>query len=141
MRRYIYAAVLGDPRSGVRDVLLRGVSARQARLGLLARPVTRRLVIAGMDARAAQVPELERDLAAELDWFGGHLGGRRHLVEDRLGRADITGASLLAPLAPPAACPLYRRVALPPRVEAALARWSAQPALRWVARTYAEHRG
>ena len=141
MRRYIYAAALGDPRSGVRDVLLHGVPARQARLGRLAWPVTRRLMVAGMDARAALVPDLERDLAAELDWFGGHLRGRYYLIGDRLGRADITAASLLAPLARPAACPLYRRVALPPRVEAALARWGDEPALRWVDRTYAEHRG
>ncbi len=82
-----------------------------------------------------------RKLAAGPDRFDGRLGGRRHLAGDRLGRADITAASLLAPLARPAACPLYRRVALPPRVEAALARWGDQPALRWVDRTYAEHRG
>ena len=140
VRQYLYGATLDDPRSGVQAVLFDGVPAWQAALGRLAWPVTRRLMIQGMNARAALVPALERDLAAELDWFEGVLDGRRHLAGDRFGRADIPAASLLAPLARPAACPIYRRVALPPSVEEALARWNARPSLRWVERTYAEHR-
>ena len=140
VRQYIYSATLDDPRSGVQAVLFDGVPAWQAALGRLAWPVTRWLMIRSMNARAALTPALERDLAAELDWFDGVLGGRRYLAGDRFGRADITATSLLAPLARPKACPIYRRVALPPAVEGALTRWSARPSLRWVERTYAEHR-
>src|SRR6185369_14117173 len=61
-------------------------------------PVTRRLMIAGMNARPVLVEQVERQLGAELDWFDRRLDGRRHLVGDRLGRADITAASLLGPL-------------------------------------------
>ena len=81
--------------------------------GIIARlawPITQRLMISGMNAREALVPEIERQLAAELDWFEAELGQRQHLVGDDLGRADITAASLLAPLARPAACPLFRRI-------------------------------
>ena len=140
VRRYIYANTLGDPRSGVQNFLLDGVPAWQAALGRLAWPVTRRLMIQGMNARADLAPALEQELAAELDWFDGILGGRRYLVGDQFGRADITAASLLAPLASPAEHPVYRRGMMPAAVEDALTRWRARPSLRWVERTYAEHR-
>jgi glutathione S-transferase len=97
-------------------------------------------MIAVMDARPALVSALGQELEAELDWFDQHLAWRGHLIGDRFGRADITAASLLAPLARPAACPLYRKATLPQAVEDALARWSARPSLRWVERTYTEHR-
>lgn len=140
VRQYIYANMLGDPRSGVQNLLLNGVPAWQAAFGRLAWPVTRRLMIQGMNARADLAPALERELAVELDWFDGVLDGRSHLVGDRLGGADITAASLLAPLARPAEHPIYRRGTMPAAVEDALTRWSARPSLRWVERTYAEHR-
>lgn len=140
VRQYIYAATLSDPRSGVRALLFDGVPAWQAVLGRLAWPATRRLMVAVMKASPGLVPKLERDVDAELAWFDERLDGRRYLAGDRFGRADITAASLLAPLARPPACPLYRRIALPPNVESALAKWRARPSLRWVERTYAEHR-
>lgn len=140
VRQYIYAGTLSMEGSGVRDVLFDGVPVGQARLGRLMWPLTRRLMVAGMDARPALIPELEQKLTAELDWFEDHLAGRRHLVNDRFGRADITAASLLAPLARPAAHPHYRRVRLPERLEETLTRWSARPSLRWVERIYADHR-
>ena len=67
------------------DLLLDGVRQGQARLGRLMWPVTRRLMVAGMNARPALIPELEQRLKAELDWFEDELVGRRHLVGDQLG--------------------------------------------------------
>lgn len=141
VRQFIYAGTLSMAGSRVQDVLLDGVSVGQARLSRLAWPLTRRLMAAGMNARPALIPELEQKLTAELDWFEDQLAGRRHLVGDQFGRADITAASLLAPLARPAECPLYRQVRLPERVEQTLRRWSARPSIRWVERIYADHRG
>lgn len=140
VRQYIYAGVLGDRASRVRCALLDGVPATQARLARLLWPITRRLMIAGMNARPALIPELQERLTAELDWFEDVLGGRQHLVDDQFGRADITAASLLSPLARPAAGPPYRAVILPPRHEDMLERWTARPSLRWVHRMYADHR-
>jgi glutathione S-transferase len=140
VRRYIYSATLHDLRSGIREVLFDGVPARQKALGTLIWPVTRRLMRAGMNTRPELVPSLERELEAELDWFEARLGSRDHLVGDGLGRADITAASLLAPLARPEACPLYRKPVLPSAVEATVRRWSERPSMRWVVQTYAEHR-
>ncbi len=140
VRQYIYAATLSDSASGVRTALLDGVSAAQTRLSCLIWPVMRRLMVASMNARPALLSEVEAQLGAELDWFDRRVDGRRHLVGDRLGRADITAASLLAPLARPRACPLYRQVTLPSKIEETLMTWSARPALQWVQRLYAEHR-
>jgi glutathione S-transferase len=140
VRRYIYSATLHNRRSGIRELLLDGVPATQKVLGTLMWPVTRRLMRAGMNTRPELVPRLERELEAELDWFEARLGSRDHLDGDGLGRADITAASLLAPLARPEACPLYRRARLPSAVEATVRRWSERPSMRWVMQTYAEHR-
>lgn len=140
VRQYVYSATLSDPASGVRDLLLNSVPAPQALLGRIMWPITRRLMITGMNARPSLVPDLERKLASELDWFDSQLDGRNHLTGDRLGRADITAASLLAPLARPLACPLYRKVALPPRLEETLTQWSARPSLQWVKNLYSDHR-
>lgn len=140
VRQFIYAATLHVPGSGVRDVLFDGLPARQARFGRLVWPVTRRLMRVGMKARPELLPEVERRLEAELDWFESELADRAHLVGDAFGRADLTAASLLGPLARPDACPLYRRVRLPDAVEATVARWNARPGLRWVNRIYADHR-
>lgn len=140
VRQYIYAAVLAEPASRVRDALLDGVSATQARLARLLWPVTRRLMISGMNARPALVPELEERLSAELDWFDRVTDARDHLVGDQLGRADITAASLLSPLARPAAGPPYRAVMLPAPLEETLERWSTRRSLQWVNGLYAEHR-
>jgi glutathione S-transferase len=59
VRQYIYAATLGESASGVRAALLDGVSAAQARLGRIMWPVTRRLMIAGMNGRPALVGQIE----------------------------------------------------------------------------------
>jgi glutathione S-transferase len=140
VRRYIYSATLSDPASNIREILLSGVPGVQGALGRLMWPITRRLMISAMDARPERLAELEVRLSAELDWFDALIKGRQYLVGSTFGRTDITAASLLAPLARPEACPLYRKGALPPRLEDTLMRWSERPSLRWVEQVYTQHR-
>lgn len=144
VRQLIYSAVLDDPESGVRGALFEGVSLRQALAGRLMWPVTRRLMMVGMKARPALVPGLVEELGRELAWFAGVLEERgEHLVGGTFGRADLTAASMLAPLAVPPECPvadLYERVRLPESLDAQVHLWRREPALAWVARTYARHR-
>jgi glutathione S-transferase len=140
VRQFIYAAMLGDPASGVREALFDGLDPGEARLAGLLWPVTRRLMALGMNARPALVPRLQREVEGELDWFEGRLGDRAYLDGDGFGRADITAASLLAPLARPAACPLYRRVRWPEGPARTLTAWSARPSLRWAYAVYERHR-
>ena len=140
VRQFIYAGTLGVAGSGARDALFDGVGVGQALLGRFMWPITRRLMVAGMNARPALLPELEQKITAELDWFKHQLAGREHLVCDRFGRADLTAASLLAPLARPSACPLYRKSQTPERLEKILARWRARQSLQWVEKIYANYR-
>jgi glutathione S-transferase len=140
VRQYLYSTALADPRSGVRDLLLDGVPERQARIGA-ARVAVDAPAHDGRHERAPGVaPKLAVDLAAEIDWFERETRRPPLLVGDQLGRADITAASLLAPLARPPELPLYRRTQFSAEVEATIAQWRARPALRWVERIYAQHR-
>ncbi|MGE5475518.1 MAG: glutathione S-transferase family protein [Bacteroidales bacterium] len=141
VRRYLYSATLHDARSGISDVLLDGVQPLQARAGKWLWPVIRRLMAMKMDIDPALLPELEGRIESELAWFGDIVANCDHLAGDCLGRADITAASLLAPLLRgPAVVPMYDRVRLPDDAERALARWNQTPALRWVRRLYQSHR-
>ena len=140
VRRYLYAALLNEPASNVLDILLDGVPAVEAGLARITWPVVRQAMIAGMGAQAEQRPGLAREIAGALAWFGNHVAGRPYIVGDEFGRADLTAASLLAPLARPKERPLYQMARLPEDAEAALAAWRETEALRWVLRVYADHR-
>jgi glutathione S-transferase len=140
VRQYIYAGTLGDPRSGVRGVLWEGVPRVQSLPGRIMWPVTRRIMVSAMSAHPFVLPELEDRLDAELAWFDERISGRHHLAGGQFGRACLTAASLLAPLARPPECPFYNRVIMPPVMEAALVRWSARPSLRWVNHIYSIYR-
>jgi|AGTN01.3.fsa_nt_gi hypothetical protein len=141
IRQYIYAVTLSDPSSGIRALLLEGVPTWQRRVARLMWPATCRLMVAHMNADARFAHDFERRITAELDWFSRRIGDRAYLSEDRFSRTDITAASLLAPLARPEFCRLYRRLKLPPVLTDAFSRWQDSPALHWTTRIYALHRG
>ncbi|WP_407523833.1 glutathione S-transferase N-terminal domain-containing protein [Methylobacterium oryzisoli] len=140
VRRYLYSALLHDPSSNLREVQFDGVSRPQALIGRLLWPLTRQRMIRAMEAQADAHPGLERQVEAALDWFDAQVVGRHYLVGGRFGRADITAASLLAPLARPAACPVYQQIRLPFAVEDALRGWQKRRSLLWVERMYTKHR-
>ncbi len=144
VRQLVPAATLSTPSPGVREALLAGVPPRQALAGRLIWRGTRRLMALGMQANPAIVPSLIERLGAELDWLPAVMKERGdYLVGDEFGRADLTAASLLAPLAIPPDCPVanpYRKVRLPDRSNETVLTWRNEPALAWVARTYSRHR-
>lgn len=140
VRRLLYAATLSEPDADLRAVLFDGVSPRQRRIADLLWPVTRRAMIHGMQAQPHLLPSLLAELEAELDWIDRERAGCRYLVGVQFGRADLTAASLLAPLARPAvACPLYR-TRLSRRAEALLDHLYMHPTLEWVRTIYQQHR-
>lgn len=144
IRQCLYAGLLSDPGSGIRDVLLRGTSRRQATIGWLTWPLLRRIMVAGMNARASVLPDLIAHVDRELDWFDRVLVERGdHLVGREFGRADLTAASLLAPLALPQVEPvrsLSAGIRWPNSLAPSLARWSDRPTLKWVRHVYVAHR-
>ena len=141
VRLYAYSATLGGPdHARIRNVLVDGVPAWQAVTISVGWPILRRAMIAGLDARAERLHGLAHAIEAELDWLEARLGERPYLVGDRFGRADITAASLLSPLARPAVVPLYGPIRFPPEVDSILKRWNERRSLRWVRQIYADHR-
>ena len=140
IREYFYAGTLHVPGSGVREVLLHGVSPVQAALGRVGWPVIRRAMAAHMTIRPERLPELERRIDGELDWADALVANDGPLSSGNFGRNTITAASILAPLARPDALPLFQQVKFAPEMERAFERWSARPALRWAVDAYTRHR-
>jgi glutathione S-transferase len=141
VRRYYYSEALVDHPDSVRPIFTRDLepAAREsvdANWGLV-----RRAMMNMMDLGPAQREESRRIVEGELDWLDGLLADGRHfLVGHRFSRADVTAASLLAPLALPKEHPTYGTLEVPPRARADLARWAERPSLAWTRRIYREHR-
>lgn len=140
VRQYLYTSLLADRGSGVLAALLHGVQPWQRVACRTLWPITRRMMVATMDARPDLEPVLRLRVEDELRWFEARLGSARYLAGAAFGRADITAASLLAPLAMPPHGPSYHHLRLRSDVAATLQAWRDRPALRWVTRIYAEHR-
>lgn len=140
VRRFLYAGLLNDPDGHVLDLLLDGVAPAEAALARPTWPATRQVMIARMGAEAWRLPSLATEVAEVLGWFGRHLDGRSYLSGDGFGRAELTAASLLAPLARPDVSPLYGRIRMPDDIQSALTQWAEAPALAWVGRIYRRHR-
>lgn len=144
IRQCLYAGLLSESRSGIRDVLLRDTNPRQAAIGRLTWPLLRPIMAAGMNARPHLLPDLIVKVDHELDWFDRVLAERgEHLVGREFGRSDLTAASLLAPLALPQVEPvksISAGIRWPRLLVPVLARWSDRPTLKWVCHVYESHR-
>jgi glutathione S-transferase len=139
-RAYYSAALLTDPAS-VRPMFSRDLPLFQRWMVTLGWPKFVPIMIKGMDLGDSQGKESLTLLRGELDWLDGMLAdGRRYLAGDQFTRADITAASLLAPLVNPRQHPTYANLPLPSRLAEAIKTWQDRPILRWVTTLYAQHR-
>jgi len=144
IRQCLYAGLLHDPRSGIRNVLLRGTGTWPTIVGCLTWPLLRRIMAAGMNARQHLLLGLIAQVERELDWFDQTLAERGdHLIGSDFGRADLTAASLFAPIALPQVEPvsgISAGIRWPRSLAPAIARWSDRPSLKWVRKMYETHR-
>jgi glutathione S-transferase len=141
IRRYYYSdALLNDPKS-VRPIFSRDLPLLP-KIGLtLSWSKIVPVMIKMMDLGPEQGAQSRDILLGELDWLDGLLAdGRLYLTGDQFTRADITAASLIAPLVSPPDHPTYSGLALPTELAATVADWQDRPILRWVKRVYAERR-
>lgn len=143
VRRWAYAHLLGETRL-IREVWSRAIPPFEARLVPLLVPIARRVVRAGYrisPASAGRSLERIRGLFREVD--ERLRDGRSALVGDRFGAADLTFASLAAPMLFPPGCravlPDLDRVPEVMRSEVFRLRESA--AGEFVLRVYREQRG
>ncbi|CAH0352413.1 glutathione S-transferase family protein [Aquabacterium sp. CECT 9606] len=84
----------------------------------------------------------QKRITEVIDWLEGQLSdGRTYLVGQTFTAADITAASLLAPIACPSQHPVYGDPAYQRAMAGATAPWRDRPALQWVRKMYELHRG
>jgi len=141
VRRYYYSEAIVDHPDTVLPMFARDLAPAERRSLEENWGIVRQLMMGAMDLGHEQRDESRRIVETELDWFDGMLAdGRRYLVGDRFCRADITAASLLAPLALPKEHPTYGNLVVPPLAAADLARWGERPTLAWVREIYRKHR-
>ncbi|MBK8260409.1 MAG: glutathione S-transferase [Nannocystis sp.] len=141
-RRWVYSFVLPD-RSLLAEIAGYGVPGWEMKLLMLGLPLARALMRKGMRIYPKQVARSLATLHETFDKVGERLAdGRRFLVGDRLTAADITFASLAAPvLMPPEyPTPMPAIERFPAAIQAEIRWFQEHPAGRFALRLYAEER-
>lgn len=140
-RRYYYSEALVDHPETVRPIFTKDLPIMQKLLVGATWGVVRKRMIDLMNLGPEQGQESKRIVDGELTWIDGMLSDGRHvLAGEQFSRADLTAASLLAPLAVPKEHPTYANLRLPPNLTTDLANWANRPSLNWVREIYAEYR-
>ncbi len=138
--RYAYSRALADPR--MVDLWTLDATPLQARLMRAAFPLLKFVLSKKLKlGDAAAVASSERKFAEALAWLAEQTSdGRQYLVGTQFTAADITAASLLAPIACPDQHPVYSRADFRDGIAPLRAKWAGHPALDWVRETYRTHR-
>jgi glutathione S-transferase len=141
IRRFYYSEALVEHPETVRPIFTKDLPILKKVMISLAWSKIRGIMIRRMDLGPAQGLESREIVERELDWIDALLADRRqYLVGDRLSRADIAVASILAPLVKPAQHPTYARIKHPPRLAGDVAGWNQRPSLNWVRSIYSKYR-
>lgn len=104
-------------------------------------PVFRVLFRRRLDTSPDRIRESRAGIEAGLAFVEERVARGRYLVGDRLSIADVTAASLLAPLACPPEHPVYASAPFRAGIEGLIEPWRSRPALEWVRAMYRDHRG
>lgn len=140
-RRFYYSDALITMPGAVRPIFSNGLPLWQRVAVTLGWSRIVPIMLKSMDLGPQQGLESRAILERELDWLDGLLAdGRPYLTGSQWTRADLTAASLLAPLVAPTQHPMVHAVAFPAQVSAAMQEWAQRPALRHVGAMYARHR-
>jgi glutathione S-transferase len=83
----------------------------------------------------------EHAIDVEIRWLEQRIKSGRYLVGNCFTVADITAASLLAPLTCPDQHPIYGHPLFRQKMASSAVRWADSPALQWVRDMYNSHRG
>jgi glutathione S-transferase len=141
IRRYYYSEALVEHPETVRPIFTRDLPLLKKLLISAAWGKIRGVMIKRMDLGADEGQESRDITEGELDWIDGLLANNRaYLVGESFSRADMTVASLLAPLALPPEHPTYQNIKHPPRLAQDVAGWQQRPFYSWVRQVYAKHR-
>lgn len=141
VRRYYYSEALVEYPQTVRPLFTHGLTKREKLVVWAAWGAMRKMMIKGMDLGPEQGQDSRHIVDEELAWLDAILAdGRDYLVGSEFSRADLTAASLLAPLVLPREHPVYADMKLPPRMAGDLADWENRPTINWIRKMYSDYR-
>lgn len=141
VRRFYYSDALFNNSNDVKNMFAGNVSMLKGLLVSATWGFVRNALVKALDLGPEQGEESRLVIENELEWIEGILSdGREYLVGDRFSRADLTAASLLAPLVLPEQHPVYPSVRMPKRYQAQLEKWKDRPSINWVREIYSRHR-
>jgi glutathione S-transferase len=140
--RYLYACSFGVADEHIVKLWTDHANPVQAATIRATYPAMRWVFRQKLQIKPERVARARQRIGEAIDWLDGQLAdGRRFLIGDALTVADITAASLLAPLACPPQHPVYGEPAYREGMKAAVQTWQDRPAIAWVRALYDTHRG
>jgi glutathione S-transferase len=138
--RYLYFRAL-DHDEQVISLWTRHASKGQSRVVRLLYPFTKWLFRRRLNITAEASGLSELRIQQALAWLDGRLSdGRQYLVGHQLTVADITAASILAPLACPVQHEVYGSESFRQEIGRPPAWLGDRPSMNWVRRIYQAHR-
>ena len=125
----------------IKDIWTQFATPLENRFVRLFYPVIKPVFKVKLKINPKDVVRAEEKIGAAIEWLNERLEGREYLVGEQFTVADITAASLLAPLACPPEHPIYGQAEFREKMSGPAQKWNDTPALNWVRKMYAQHRG
>lgn len=140
--RFLYAASFGTGDAHIIKLWTDHASPVQAKVVRAGYPFIRWAFKRKLKINAKGAARAQLRITAVIDWLENQLAdGRTYLVGGQFTAADITAASLLAPIACPSQHPVYGDPAYQRTMVGATEPWRGRTALDWVRSVYETHRG
>jgi len=140
--RFLYANSFGLGDAHIKKLWTDDATAVQAAIIRTFYPVIRWGFKRKIGITQANTIRAQQRITEVINWLEAQLAdGRTYLVGGQFTAADITAASLLAPIACPAQHPVYSDPTYQRIMVGAIAPWRDRPALQWVRTMYERHRG
>jgi len=140
--RALYAGGFGHADAQIRDLWTAHASPLQALVVRVGYPLIRWGFRQKLQIHAQRTALAQQRINEAMDWLEDRIAQQGlYLVGGRFTVADITAASLLAPIACPDEHPVYSAASYREGMASAMRPWLGRPALTWVREVYARHRG
>ena len=138
--RYLYLPGFAH-KALILDIWTQFATPWESRIVRAGYPIIKPMFKLKLKINTKHVAIAEQRIDAEIKWLEARIKQGRYLVGDSLTIADITAASLLAPLACPEEHPIYGTSEFREKMAGVAKLWADSPALQWVRDIYAAHRG
>ena len=141
VRTVIFSGLINEPGYLV-NMFGRSKSVVKRQLYRATFPLAKRLIAKGNGVDdQGNIDRCFKEVHAWLDQLQAILAGSEHLVGSEFSIADLTAASLLAPIANVSHTDMQRPQPMPATVQRILEQFSEHPTIHWVQRIYKNHRG